>query len=642
MYYNDNDKHSCHWGKCLMNAGLVPEGVIDDRDIRDIAPSDLSGFTECHFFAGIFGWPYALRLASWPRGREIWTGSCPCQPFSSAGKGRGIEDERHLWPAFRKLIATCFPATIFGEQVSSSDGREWLEAVRFDCEHIIYWHAFEKTMHAVREAKTHEVLSQILGQIAGRVETVVHLLSEEIRGRGAEKEQAAAVKGERAAIRFGRIRKRIEQSFESWNVRTDGTAVKAGTWSKGVEQPEPGQNQRESWLHIRQCANGLFRNECGTGQLGGRGASADSYRLVGKDDVDDERTIAERFRTVIANSVARLRNAGILDEVDELGYAFGAADLPACCVGAPHVRQRLFWVADTECTKRERPGNTRSERSGFADAGWMEQSNGPGWDPGGLATTAPRHRSAAEPASGAGRVVNAESGGTAPAQQSRRIQGVKRAGKDSFWGLADYVYCTDGKWRPVEPSHVMLVDGVSGTMVGSVHSTISGGVEGAGQAAVLEKQPKASGETSPASMRSVRAVRYSTVGSSSGPEPSEQQPRQLDDVVRLMPQSYALAQLHGRRQDEKELLVLLHAISEEANVQYPFEQVEAAWTSLSEKAKNRLRMDFDAARWRIVVPFPLARKIPKRAVQLRGLGNAIVPQLAAVFIKCVMMGESKG
>ena len=57
----------------------------------------------------------------------------------------------------------------------------------------------------------------------------------------------------------------------------------------------------------------------------------------------------------------------------------------------------------------------------------------------------------------------------------------------------------------------------------------------------------------------------------------------------------------------------IHRIGEEANVQYPFEQVEAVWASLGEEAKGRLRMGFDAARWRIVVPFPLAAGIPKRA-----------------------------
>jgi DNA (cytosine-5)-methyltransferase 1 len=97
---------------------------------------DLLG--QCHFFAGIGGWPYALRLAGWPEDREVWTGSCPCQPLSSAGQRKGHADERHLWPAFYACIAECRPSIVFGEQVASADGREWLAGVRADLEALGY------------------------------------------------------------------------------------------------------------------------------------------------------------------------------------------------------------------------------------------------------------------------------------------------------------------------------------------------------------------------------------------------------------------------------------------------------------------------------------------------------------------------
>jgi DNA (cytosine-5)-methyltransferase 1 len=137
-YYNDNDPFSVKWLKALIEAGLIPNGVVDDRSINDIKPRDLNGFTQCHFFAGIGGWPYALRLAGWPDDRPCWTGSCPCQPFSVAGKGEGLDDERHLWPAFRWLIPQCRPSTVFGEQVASKDGRSWLTGVRTDLEAMGY------------------------------------------------------------------------------------------------------------------------------------------------------------------------------------------------------------------------------------------------------------------------------------------------------------------------------------------------------------------------------------------------------------------------------------------------------------------------------------------------------------------------
>ena len=94
----------------------------------------LLGYMLCHFFAGIGGWSYALRLAGWPDNRPVWTGSCPCQPFSAAGKGTGVADERHLWPAFFHLIAQCRPGTIFGEQVEAAINHGWLDLVQADLE----------------------------------------------------------------------------------------------------------------------------------------------------------------------------------------------------------------------------------------------------------------------------------------------------------------------------------------------------------------------------------------------------------------------------------------------------------------------------------------------------------------------------
>jgi DNA (cytosine-5)-methyltransferase 1 len=126
------------WLRELIADGLIAQGEVDERSILDVRPADLAGFDQCHFFAGIGGWSYALRLAGWPDDRPVWTGSCPCQPLSSAGKQKGHADERHIWPAFYELIAECRPSTVFGEQVASKDGREWLAGVRADLEDARY------------------------------------------------------------------------------------------------------------------------------------------------------------------------------------------------------------------------------------------------------------------------------------------------------------------------------------------------------------------------------------------------------------------------------------------------------------------------------------------------------------------------
>lgn len=137
-YYNEIDPFAAQWLRNLIQAGHIAPGDVDERSIEDVTPNDLQGYTQCHFFAGIGVWSYALRRAGWPDNKPVWTGSCPCQPFSAAGKSGGFDDERHLWPAFFHLIQQCKPATVFGEQVSSKDGLGWFDLVQTDLEGADY------------------------------------------------------------------------------------------------------------------------------------------------------------------------------------------------------------------------------------------------------------------------------------------------------------------------------------------------------------------------------------------------------------------------------------------------------------------------------------------------------------------------
>ncbi|WP_238592470.1 DNA cytosine methyltransferase [Comamonas testosteroni] len=122
----------------LIVAGHIAPGDVDERSIEDVHPSDLKPYTQCHFFAGVGVWSHALRRAGWADDRPVWTGSCPCQPFSSAGQGAGFDDQRHLWPHFFHFIEQRRPSAIFGEQVASRDADPWIDLVQDDLEGLGY------------------------------------------------------------------------------------------------------------------------------------------------------------------------------------------------------------------------------------------------------------------------------------------------------------------------------------------------------------------------------------------------------------------------------------------------------------------------------------------------------------------------
>ena len=137
-YYNEFDPFAAQWLRNLIAGGHIAPGEVDERSIEDVTPDDLRGFTQCHFFAGIGVWSHSLRLAGWPDDKPVWTGSCPCQPFSAAGKGDGFADERHLWPHFFHLISERRPQHVFGEQVASGNANVWFDLVQSDLEGMGY------------------------------------------------------------------------------------------------------------------------------------------------------------------------------------------------------------------------------------------------------------------------------------------------------------------------------------------------------------------------------------------------------------------------------------------------------------------------------------------------------------------------
>jgi DNA (cytosine-5)-methyltransferase 1 len=136
VFYNENDRRKAAWLRHLIEEGVIAHGVVDERSIHEVQPEDVAGFDQCHFFAGIGLWSLCLRRAGWPDDRPVWTGSCPCGPFSAAGLRKGFDDPRHLWPEWFRLIRERRPDVLFGEQ--SADADAWLDLVQTDLEGCRY------------------------------------------------------------------------------------------------------------------------------------------------------------------------------------------------------------------------------------------------------------------------------------------------------------------------------------------------------------------------------------------------------------------------------------------------------------------------------------------------------------------------
>jgi site-specific DNA-cytosine methylase len=214
-FYNENDPKAAAWIRALMSDDLIPKGEVDERSIADVQPSDLRGFTQCHFFAGVSGWSLALRIAGWGEDRQCWTGSCPCQPFSQSGKGMGTKDERHLWPEFFRLIKACRPSIVFGEQVASKLGREWLGKVCFDLEHPFYENDTREILHLLQADEAFFRLPPIQGAMQGWIEAALQRLSAGIRKEVAEIVQGKIAKGSMDSITESEgIRKAIQGAVQ--------------------------------------------------------------------------------------------------------------------------------------------------------------------------------------------------------------------------------------------------------------------------------------------------------------------------------------------------------------------------------------------------------------------------------------------
>ena len=347
VYYNEVNPFAAQWLRELIKAGHIAPGEVDTRSIEDVAADDLSGFTQCHFFAGIGTWSYALRCAGWPDDRPVWTGSCPCQPFSAAGKRRGFADERHLWPAFFRLIRECRPDTVFGEQVASPDGLAWLDIVSSDLEAEDY--------------------------ACGAVDTC-----------------AAGFGAPHIRQRLYWVADAMQSGRPTWGaIPGDGQAAGNRSSVRMADSSERGIRTRDG-----QSCESLQRE----GSNRGHGFSC------GMDDAGGTRL--EGY-------------AGDAD--DKTGRQEQNGSAPAS--------GGTGWL--------EHPGSERRERGKTTSPGHDDE-----WTP------SQRQKSKYGPGlAGTHRLFGDSSGPT-----------------NSFWGAADWLFCRDGKWRPVEPGSFPLAHGATARM----------------------------------------------------------------------------------------------------------------------------------------------------------------------------------
>lgn len=361
-YYNEHDRFAAAWLRGLVAEGHLHAGDVDERDVQLVEPADLAGYTQCHFFAGIGGWAYALALAEWGD-RPVWTGSCPCQPFSSAGKGLGAKDERHLWPAWLRLIEACRPEVVFGEQVAAA---------------AVIGSSDEEVQRLLKAQAARRV-SRVLGAMRGWQTSALLFMPTALRGsmEGEEREAieggavgaltedeelCAAVQGTRAGALSGRrdsaalpeegprVRPRsagVTGADQQGSVRSDGLPSGPFAARDAIrETPECALDRPDrptARLRDEQRQGRLFGGEHGARDVGARRLPSDSAR-VGTETLDAEPSPTGGDEQGADEAPTAWLDV-VFDDLEGLGYACAAADLPAASVGAPHIRQRLFFVA---------------------------------------------------------------------------------------------------------------------------------------------------------------------------------------------------------------------------------------------------------------------------------------------------------
>jgi DNA (cytosine-5)-methyltransferase 1 len=416
IYFNEIEKFPAQWIKNLAQEGIINIGsIVDERSITEVLPDELEGFQRCHFFAGVAGWEIALQQAGWPKDVPVWTGSCPCQPFSAAGKGRGTADERHLWPEFLRLIATCRPPHIFGEQVSGKKvtGKLYTQRV---------WERLEQEDRRAAEEADREAWFRHVQTDLERIGYIVgHCVF-----------PAASVGAPHARQRLYWYARYVCDTYNSIRKRDPREIYrkKKGVCSKG---------QQDGNMPFRSESSGSI-NPLGDSKGGGRGEERPHQRGL--------RTRAETSQHETRGSGAECSTCDVAHGNHEhkrsARNASGPANLGWKCEVERMANNSSEGLAGREeqSTWEERPS---AERDGGTSCGMADT------------TSIGRKNGSEEPGKSIGVVQQSQK--RVVSTNNRRSY--PPGPTNGHWRAADWIYCRDDKWRPVEPGSSPLADGVS-------------------------------------------------------------------------------------------------------------------------------------------------------------------------------------
>ncbi len=464
--YNENDEHAADWLENLIALGVIAPGIVDRRSVEDLRGDDLRGFRQVHLFAGIGVWSYSLRRAGISDDTAVWTGSCPCQPFSAAGKGAGMDDERHLWPAVLHLLRECRPDIFLGEQVASTDGLGWLDLVQTDLEAASYAIGAVDTCSAGSGAPH---IRQRLRFSAYNTRPSTDRVKHPSRHRWNEwwaKSSEWGAVGGRGSMRladqphigrdFGSGHCRSQQAELGRFIASDdsGTIGLDHRLSEGLEGLRSGYSSETGQ---RERATGSASE---TGEFGG---------LAYHDCVDDD---GAGYRAGVEGG-QRERPAAVcrLDDLERLAYDDDDQQRQRRNTGGPSGEG--VWSEPCGCDELDRMVDTDRSRAGETSGGNREDrtraSREARADDGAalsLRTGAIGGLADADtgqfPEEGRGSQPRVGSAGAGRLDEGVFVGRIERAGPtNGFWRDADWLFCRDGKWRPVEPCTFPLVDGAA-------------------------------------------------------------------------------------------------------------------------------------------------------------------------------------